>query len=227
VADPERARKLSLPEESLVAGRSLAEPADRVLRPADLGRKFLDLGQTDQGVKLLREGQEVARRLPTTGWPAFARANLAEELALIDLPAALELMKGTEEEREHQQYLGHIAHRLAGSHAEEAKRVLKTMRDQWPYFRDTYTQRVCHRMMAHDPERVMRLARAMTNYRDKARALGAMALATATAKGDRAAAASLLAEAFDVLEQVADGKKDFWVGLNMACTAASGLVPGY
>ena len=190
VADSDRARKLSLLNESLVAGRALAEPADRVLRLADLGRRFLDLGQADQGVKLLREGQDVARRLPTAGWAAFARANLAEEMALVDLPAALELLKGTEEEREHEQYLGHIAHRLAGKDPGEAERVLKMMRDHWPYFRDMYIQRVCHRMVTLDRDRAMRLARGMTDYRYKARTLGAMALALASTRKDHAAAAS-------------------------------------
>lgn len=225
VADSDRVGKLSLLNESLVAGRAVVDPAERVLRLADLGRRFLDLGQSDQGVRLLREGQDVARRLPTSAWAAFARANLAEEMALVDLPAALELLKGTEEEREHEQYLGHIAHRLAGKDPGEAERVLMMMRDHWPYFRDMYTQRVCHRMVTLDPDRAMRLARGMTNYRDKARALGAMALALAGSGMDRAAAASLLNETFGVLEKVADGKEDQWDGLNMACTAAAGLLP--
>ena len=141
-----------------------------------LGRRFLDLGEADQGVKLLREAQAVAVRLPTTGWAAFARANLAE-IGAVDLPAALELLKGTEEEREHERYLGRIAHRLAGKDPAEAERVfMMTMRDQWPYFHDTYTQRVCYRMVTLDPERAMRVARGITNYSDKARALGVMAL---------------------------------------------------
>ena len=106
-----------------------------MLRLADLGRRFIDLGQSDLGVKLLREGQELARKLPTTGWPAFARANMAEALAPIDLPASLELLKGMEEERDHERFLGHIAHRLAGTNPVEAERVIRMMRDLWPYFR--------------------------------------------------------------------------------------------
>lgn len=184
-----RASKLRLLNESLLAGRSLAEPADRVLRLADLGRRYLDLGETGQGTRLLREGEDAARKLPTSGWPAFARANLAEELAVLDLPAALALLKGTEEERSYDQYLGRIAHRLAARDPAAAERVLAMTHEHWPYSRDMFIQRVCHRMMTVDPERALRLARGMTNYRDKARALGAMALAVARKAGGKHPAA--------------------------------------
>jgi hypothetical protein len=143
----------------------------------------------------------------------------------MDLAAALELLKGTEEQREHDQYLGHIAHRLAGKNPAEAQRLLMMMHDQWPHFRDDYTQRVCYRMVTVDPERAMKLSREMTNYRQKARALGAMALALARSKGDRAAPARLLAESFSVLQEAVESRKDMWDGLSMACTAAAGLLP--
>jgi beta-lactamase regulating signal transducer with metallopeptidase domain/protocatechuate 3,4-dioxygenase beta subunit len=221
----DRTRRLRLLNESLRAARAVKEPADRVLRLADLGRRFTDLGEGELGTRLLREGLDVARRLPTTGWPAFARVNLAEELALIDLPGALDLMKGTEEEREHEQYLGHIAHRLAAKDPAAAERIIRRMHDHWPYFRDMYIQRVCHRMVTVDRERALNLARTtMTNYRYKARALGAMGLALAKS-GDRTAATRLVAESFEVLERVAGGDQDQWDGLNMACTVAAGLLP--
>jgi len=53
--DGARARKPELLTESLVAGRAIVEPADRVLRLANLGRLWIDLGQSDQGSRLLRE----------------------------------------------------------------------------------------------------------------------------------------------------------------------------
>ncbi len=223
VADSDRARKLGLLKESLLAARSVADPTERVLRLAEVGQMLLDLGDADQGLKVLREAQPVAVRLPITGRAVFARANLAEGLAPIDLPAALEFLKG--ENGEHDRYLGHIAHRLAGKNTADAERVLMMMRDQWPYFRDMYTQRVCYRMATLDPDRAMRLARGMTDYRYKARALGAMALALAQSGKDRAPAVALLDEAYGLLEQVAGGKQDQWDGLGMACTAAAGLLP--
>ena len=72
--------------------------------------------------------------------------------------------------------------------------------------------RVCYRMVTVDPERAKNLARAfMTNYRYKARALGAMALPWPGPEGSREALA-MLAEAFELLQQVAAGKDDQWDG---------------
>ncbi|QEH37771.1 Regulatory protein BlaR1 [Aquisphaera giovannonii] len=222
----DRSRRLALLDESLVAGRALAEAENRVLRMADLGRRNLDLGRTDLATSLLREGQQTALRLPTTGYAAFARRRLAEELALIDVPAAFEVLKGTEEDRDYTASLGHIAHRIAAKDPAEAERIVRTMRDSWPNFRDTYIQRVCYRMVAVDRARALNLARTvMTNYRDKARALAAMALGIARAKGDRRLAGKLLDEAFDLLDATSRGNQDQWDGLAMACTAAAGLLP--
>ncbi|MEJ7639845.1 MAG: hypothetical protein WKF75_18210 [Singulisphaera sp.] len=52
------------------------------------------------------------------------------------------------------------------------------MSDVWPNFRDNYAQRVCHRMATVDPGRARRLAAAMKDHKGKARAYGAMALAS-------------------------------------------------
>ena len=183
------------------------------------------MGEADQGVKLLREAQPVAVRLPTTGWAVFARANLAEDWR--DGPSrGLGTVEGNRKRPGARRYLGHIAHRLAGKDPAEAERVLMTMmRDQWPYYHDTYAQRVCYRMVTLDPERALRLAREITDYNDKARALGAMAMALAQSGKDRATAEALLDEAFGGLEKVASGNQDQWNGLSMACTAAAGLLP--
>jgi len=225
VADSDRARKLSLLNESLLAARGIVDPTERVLRLAEVGQVLMDMGEVDQGAKLLREAQPVGIRLPVTGRAIFARAKVAAGLVVIDCPAALELLKGTEEDREHDRYIGHIAHRLAGKNPGEAERVLMMMRDGWPHFRDVYTQRVCYRMVTVDPDRAMKLARGMTDYGCKARALGAMALALAQSRKDRVKAAALLNEALGMLEQVAAGNQDLWNGLSMACTAAAGLLP--
>ena len=93
------------------------------------------------------------RQAPHPGQTASARGKLAEELAPIDIPAALGLLIGVEEEREYGQYLGHIAHELAGRNPAEAERILMMSPDAWPNFRDNYTQRVCYRMAGVDLER--------------------------------------------------------------------------
>jgi hypothetical protein len=223
--DSERSRKLDLLNESLVAGRAVTDPAERVLRLADIGERLFDLGKHEEATWLLREAQAVAAKLPTSGMSAWARGKLAEELAPIDIPAALGLLKGTEQEREYGQYLGHIAHELAGRNPAEAERILMMSLDSWPHFRDDYTQRVCYRMAAVDLERARKLAAGMKDYRRKARALGAMALMLVKVRQDYATASRLLDEAFAVLDEAVSSNHDDWNGLGMACTAGAGLLP--
>ena len=222
--DTERPRKLELLDDSLIAGRAVIDPSDRVLRLADIGERLLDLGRSEQATKVLREAQAIAVKLPTTGMSAWARGKMAGELAPIDLPAALSLLKGTEQERDYGRYLGHIAHELAARNPAEAERVLMMAPDVWPNFRDNYTQRVCYRMAAVDLKRATTLATGMKNYRQKTRALGAMALAMART-GDHTTANRLLDEAFAVLDAAVASDQDDWDGLGMACTAGAGLLP--
>jgi hypothetical protein len=156
---------------------------------------------------------------------SWARGRLAEELAQADLPAALNLLKGSENEREHDQYLGRIAHEIAGRSPAEAEKVLMMMRDVWPHFRDEYTQKVCYRMVTVDRKRALALAAGMKNHRYRARALGAMALAVEKTTRDHETAVRLLDEAFQALDDAVEARKDDWDGLGMACTAAAGLLP--
>ena len=152
--DSARARKLDLLNESLVAGRAVADPATRVLRLADIGGRLFDLGQTEKATNLVQEARTIAVKLPN----AWARGRLAEELAQVDLPAALKLLEGTENNREHDQYFGRIAQEIAGRNPAEAERILMMIRDVWPHFRDDFTRKVCYRMVTVDRERALALA---------------------------------------------------------------------
>ncbi len=227
VALPETARdhRLELLNESLVAGRAVADPSQRVLRLADIGGRMSDIGMIEQATNLFREAEVIALELPTTGTSAWARGRLAEELAPIDLPGALNLLKGTESERDHDEYLGKMAREVAGKNPPEAERVLIRMRDVWPHSRDEAAQRVCYRMVTADRERAVSLASRIKNYRHRARALGRMALALEKNKKDHALAVRLLGEAFDLLEKAVASGIDDWDGLGVACTTAAGLLP--
>ncbi len=218
----ERIRKLDLLARALDDARAVPDAANRALKFANIGEALFDLGETERAASVLREGQAVAKDLPVTGWPAFARQTVAEELASIDLEGALGLLGGMEADRNHDMALGHIAHELAGRKPAEAERVLRMLRDQWPFFRDDYAQRVCYRMARVDPARAIAIAARMKDYRAHARALGVMALAR---KAEQAAATSLLREAFGVLERAVEEGEDSWNGLGAASTAAAGLLP--
>jgi beta-lactamase regulating signal transducer with metallopeptidase domain len=219
--DPAMARKLDLLNESLIAARAVVDPGARVERLAEIGGRLFDLGQTEQATKVIQEARPVANKL-TRAWE---RGRLAAKLAQIELPAALKLLEGTGSDPEHDRYLGRFAHEIAGRNPIESERVLMTMRDVWPYFRDEYTQKVCHRMVTIDRDRAFALARGMKNHRYRARALGAMALAIEKTGRDHPAALGLLDEAFHVLDHSVDERKDDWDGLGMACTAAAGILP--
>ena len=136
------ALRLQLLNESTLSGRAVVDPSERVLRLADIGGRLSDLGKVEQATNLLREAEAIAIKLPFVGASAWARGRLAEELATVDLSAALNLLKGTDDNRDFDQYLGRIAHELAGTRLPDAERVLMMMRDVWPHFRDEYTQAV-------------------------------------------------------------------------------------
>jgi beta-lactamase regulating signal transducer with metallopeptidase domain len=218
-------RRLGLLNDSLISGRAVVDPNDHVLRLADIGGRLSDLGKVEQATNVFREAEAIAAKLPVAGTSAWARGRLAEELATVDLQAALNLLKGTEEYRDHDQYLGHIAHELAPTSPAESERVLMMMRDAWPHFRDDYTQRVCYRMVSADEPQALALASKMKKPRLRARALGAMALALSRREQDRPRAVRLLYQAFDVLDEAAASRSDQWDGLGMACTAGAGLLP--
>ncbi len=215
-------RKLDLLGRAVISARAINDPAWRAIRYAGIGEQYFDLGLIGRATELLREAEAIAKNLPANGSIA-ARGFVAEELSTVNLPGALALLEGAKEDRDHDLFLGHIAHELAGRDPAEAERVLMMIRDVWPNFRDNYTQRVCHRMAAVDRDRALRLAGSMTNYRHKARAFGAIALTIAPK--DRPAAERSLAEAFAILERVVEDGKDQWDGLGTACTAAAGLLP--
>ena len=53
--DSARALKLDLLNESLVAGRAVVDPENRVLRLADIGGRLFDLGQTEEATNVVQE----------------------------------------------------------------------------------------------------------------------------------------------------------------------------
>ena len=140
--DTERPHKLELLDESLIAGRAVIDPASRVLRLADIGERLLDLGRTEQATQVLREGQAIAVKLPTTGTSAWAR-QAGRGAGADRHPRRLESARRDRAGARYGQYLGHIAHELAARNPAEAERVLMMAPDVWPNFRDNYTQRVC------------------------------------------------------------------------------------
>ena len=91
---------------------------------------LLELGETDRATKILREGEKDARGLPDAGLAGFMRGAFAEELAQIDLDAALALTKDLKDPTDSDRHHGNIAHELAGKDPAAAERVLAMVRNQ-------------------------------------------------------------------------------------------------
>jgi hypothetical protein len=201
----ERARQLELLARAVVPARAATDPAFKVLALAQIGERWLDLGERAKGEALLREGQALAVALPTAAFAGYSRGNFAEELAQIDLPAALELTRDLSEPREFDRHHGNIAHELAGRDPAEADRVLAMVRDR--HQRDHYAVRVAYRMGPLDLPRARRLATAIDDPSLRGYALGMVALhLIETGANRKAEAATVLEEAFATLEQAAAGK---------------------
>src|SRR5262249_47853085 len=194
---------------------------------APVVKRLRDVGETGRADKLLRDNVGTAKELPAVEWAGYARAVFATELAVIDLPAPLALVKDLKDPLEYARHHGNIAHKLAGIKPAEAERVLALLgkpgrvvegRGGPPAVSlapDEYAVRVCYRMAPVDPERARRLADRITDPCHKARAYGVMAQALALTKPARAT--ELLHQAVRVLaEHVAAGKDHFNGSFNAA-----------
>src|SRR5262249_39362520 len=152
------------------------------------------------------------------------RGAFAEELALIDLPAALDLLKDLKDAYEYDRHHGNIAHKLAGKNPAEAERVLNMLRHpNQPTLRDQWAQRVCYRMAPVDLERAKRIADRIGDPYHKAYALGVMA--QALARSQPAVAAELLHKAFALLQAHVEAGKDHFNGFWGAASVAGCLLP--
>jgi RNA polymerase sigma factor (sigma-70 family) len=208
-----RTQQLELLGQSLLHARSIPDASHRVVHLGPIAPRLRELGEADRAEKLLREGQALAKELPTQAWAGYARGAFAEELALIDLPAALALIKDLKDPYEYDRHHGNIAHKLAGKNPAEAERVLKMLRHpNQPTLRDQWAQRVCYRMAPVDLERAKRIADRIGDPYHKAYAHGVMA--QALAKSQPAVAKELLQKAFALLQAVVEAGKDqfngFW-----------------
>jgi hypothetical protein len=209
LAATDRPAALAALDRALLAARTAQEPTGiRVLLLGQVAEQWLDLGERDRAAALLREAQPDAAALPDEAWAAYAKGAFAEELAQIDPPAALGLVKDLKDPFEFDRHHGNIAHELAAIQPAEAERVLGMLRDKDPLrgdrLRGDYTVRVAYRMAAVDRDRARRLADAIADRPLRAYALGLMA--GIVAKTDRAAAEGLLRDAFDVLENRPGGR---------------------
>ncbi len=228
VAD--RDRKLDLLTRALAAARIIQDPAHRLYHLGQIAGRLRDLGQNEQAAALFHDGLALARELPKTGWPYYARGTFAVQLARTDFQTALELIKDRTGDNvyENNRHFGDMAEALAATDPATAERLLGEMRDA--NGRNQQLPAVCRVMALSDRARARRLIDTIQEtsngtavLREKARAFGAMA--QALANRDKPAARHLLDEAFTALDQYATSGGARFNGMDSAATLAARLLP--
>jgi uncharacterized GH25 family protein len=222
VPEAKKAERRTLLHQALLHARGIQESDHRIINLASVARRLWAIGDKELATKLLREGQQIARELPTAGWSGYARGAFAEDLALIDLDAALALMKDLKDPREYIRHHGNLTHKLANIDPASTERVYRMLMErkdnQTEYQRDQYAVHVCHRMALVDPARARKIAETVINPYFKARGYGVMA--QALARSQPREARSLLDHAFDLLEKQAASGQDmfnnFWDASSLA-----------
>lgn len=190
----DRPRKLELLHDSLVNARRAEDPALRLAMLGWVAEALLDLGEREAATEILREGEKLAADLPSADMAGYARAAFAEELAQIDLEAALPLVASLEDSSERTRHYGNMAQELAAIDPPAAERVLRDVRDDF----NEYRAKVCYRMAPVDRGRAERIAATIRDPVQRARAFGVMGLALVGS--DRERARELLDHAFALLE---------------------------
>jgi hypothetical protein len=221
-----KADRLTCLNAALLASQAEEKNDHRVISLGWIGRRLHELGEKDRAAKLLREGEKIARELPEGGWAGYARGAFAEELALIDRPAALALMKDLKDPYEYVRHHGNLAHRLGGADPAEAERILRLAGKEdlgQQYQLDQHALRVCYRMAPADLPRARRIATTIKRGSFKARAYVVMAQALAKARPKEALA--LLDEAFALLAKQAGTDEDQFTGYWNAAALAGQALP--
>jgi hypothetical protein len=227
LAEGKKAERLALLNQALVHSRAVETNDHRILHLGSIARRLHAQGEKARASRLLREGQAIAKELPTASWAGYARGAFAEDLALIDRPAALALMKDLKDPFELVRHHGNLAHRLGGTEPAEAERLLETLAKpgdhQGTYQRDQYAIRVCYRMASADLPRARKLAGRIHDEAFKARAHAVMAQALARSKPKDALA--LLDQAYAILASRVSRGADSFNGYTDAASLGGLLLP--
>jgi protocatechuate 3,4-dioxygenase beta subunit len=200
LADAPRERRVRLLEEALRDARTEPDPGLKLWELGRIGVAWLDQGERERGVAILREGQVLAEALPAPDEAnlreSTRRGQYAGMLARIDGPAALRLIDGFSGT-----LLSHfrtdVARGLADHDPVEAERLFKLIES--PPVQPRMRLAPLQRMAICDAERASRLARSYIDLCERAFAVGTVA--HGLAPKDRAGAARLLAEAYDLLDR--------------------------
>lgn len=176
----ERQTKHDVLNHVIVFAKNDKDPIVRVVYLGQFAERLFENGEIEIAAKLLRGLVEDARRTPTAGTSGAARGAFAASLCLIDLPAALDLIKDFPDEHDFVAAHGNIAHKLAGRSPADSERVLSMLKNDRS--RDVYACRVCYRMASIDLPRARKIAAAIVDDTLSGYATGLMSEKNGTRK---------------------------------------------
>jgi hypothetical protein len=224
VPTADRARKKELLDTALLYARSDPDPVGRLDGLGYIARRWLDLGERDRAVALLREGQAYAAALPPPGTSSrpsegiHARGRFAAQLARIDIKAALELAEGFRDEAYNDWYIGGVALVVAERDPAEAERISTRLR-----YDTSRLPRLCGRMAPADLARARALVGRIDDAHGQADALARMARALAPSNPE--AAATVLEDTLAALEDLQRAGRQNTYSSYDPCTLAGSLLP--
>lgn len=219
-------RRRELLDTALLYSRADDDPLRRLDGLGYVARRLLEMGEKEEGTRLLREGQKYAAGLPAPtkanrrGNGPHARGRFAAKLARIDTAGALELVDGFDYPY-HDWYFGGVALGLAERDPAEAERVLGQL--QADGLRNSYLPRLAGRLAARDPARARALIGRLSDPNERAAALGDMA--RELVKTDPDAAGRLVDEALDLLAGSVTAGRAADGDYQSTCARAAALLP--
>jgi len=232
--DLEKTRVREFVDQALLNARAVKSPEERLRFYGQIADKLIDLGEKERARKLLAEEEELAKPTVKGNKGGFNLGIVAEALARIDLPAALQMLDGLAQQvRKNDKsdrtyvfvrFYGTIAHKLAADAPADAERLLEKIRALEPANVSHYATAVCSKMARTDPARARRIAETMFGAGSselKPYALGLIAQKLAAT--DKPGAVELLETAYRELDHLADRGQTLTLHGN--AQIASGLLP--
>lgn len=216
----DRPKKLAILERAFVQAKNNKTPRERVRGVGLIADRLFDLGETDRATKLLRDAIEEARGLPPIDQAGLVRGFFAEELSVIDLPSALDIIKGITYNRHDLVHLGGVAHELAARSPADSERVLAMIDER--RFRDPHAVPVCYRMAAVDLSRARKIANEIGLQAYRGYALGVMA--DRLAEIDKTEAKNSLDQSFETLEDLSIQERDLDLAVMSPSVIAAALL---
>ena len=147
-------RKRELIDRALLAARAEPEPKWKVWQLGEAAELLLDLGEIDRARAVFAEGRPIAEQLGPNA--STYVGYFASRLGRINLPAALALLGGVDQAKDHVLPIGNPAARIAASNPAEAERLITKIRG----LRESsgVTFRTCQNMAQADLPRARRIA---------------------------------------------------------------------